>query len=117
MFGQWIIHYLIHTSSHFFLNIGLLYVLILQNRLADENPLATWTAGAYLGQLRLYTDSLNVQRQDIEPYIVYRGVAVDVASTSSESCSSSGTIKMEQPVEESLTQNSLETVEVHFFQG
>lgn len=116
MFGLWILHYLIHTSSNFFFNVLLIHKLILQNRLADENPLATWTAGAYLGQLRLYTDGLNVPRQDIEPYIVYRGVPVDTASTSSESCSSSGTIKMEQPVEEPVSQNSLETVEVFGFE-
>lgn len=43
-----------------------------QNRMPEDVPLPTWTARAYLSQLRLYTDSLNVPLQDIEPFIVYR---------------------------------------------
>ena len=38
----------------------------------EDVPLATWTARAYHNQLRLYTDSLSVPLQDIEPFIVYR---------------------------------------------
>ncbi|XP_034233210.1 large proline-rich protein BAG6 [Thrips palmi] len=73
------------------------------NRMSEEGSLSTWTARAYLGQLRLYTDSISVPFQEIEKYIVYRGGAngaqdrtVPVPSTS-ESSSSSESAKSEEP--------------------
>lgn len=94
--------------------------------MAEEGSLSTWTARAYLGHWRLYTDSISVPFQEIEKYIVYRSSPNGPTSqettipvpTTSQSSSSSENAKAEEPISmPEAEQNSTlhKTIEVNFF--